>query len=68
MRCGTFLKPLPQLYSSPVGDRFGATVAEYELMHATLQADDKLRWDLWSTGVGGSLTRSHTGRLWALNS
>jgi glycosyltransferase involved in cell wall biosynthesis len=56
LRCGTFLRPLPQAHGAAAGDRFGANVAEQELIYATLLEDPALNWHLWSSDFSASPT------------
>jgi glycosyltransferase involved in cell wall biosynthesis len=58
MICGTFLGKTLEPYRSDRGDLFGATVAENQLIQATLVADTALEWEFWKPGLPVSVTRN----------
>jgi len=57
MVCGTFLGKTLEPYRSDLGDLYGATVAENQLIQATLLADTTLKWEFWKPGLSLSVTR-----------
>jgi hypothetical protein len=58
MICGTFLGKTLEPYRSDRGDLYGATVAENQLIQATLVADSTLKWEFWKPGLALSVTRN----------
>lgn len=58
MICGTFLGKTLEPYRSDKGDLYGATVAENQLIQATLAADPALKWEFWRPGLHLSVTRN----------
>jgi glycosyltransferase involved in cell wall biosynthesis len=58
MICGTFLGKTLEPYRSDKGDLYGATVAENQLVRATLEADSTLRCEFWKPGLELSVTKN----------
>ncbi len=58
MTCGTFLGKTLEPYRSDKGDLYGATVAENQLIQATLEEDPTLKWEFWKPGLQLSVARN----------
>jgi len=58
MTCGTFVGKTLEPYRSDRGDLYGATVAENQLIEATLSADTALKCEFWKPGLEISVARS----------
>jgi glycosyltransferase involved in cell wall biosynthesis len=58
-RCGSLGFTGTSQYSEAHGEMFGANVAEVHLTQALLEEAPELQWDLWSSEVFPSLTKTH---------
>jgi len=58
MICGTFLGKTLEPYRSDRGDLYGATVAENQLIEATLVSSAELKWEFWKPGLALSVNRN----------
>jgi glycosyltransferase involved in cell wall biosynthesis len=56
MVCGTLLSRPLTSHNPASGEMFGATVAQNELIHASLALSSTIRWNFWTPGLQPSIT------------
>lgn len=61
-RCGSLGFNETSQYSEARLEKFGANVAEFGLASAILEESQSLRWEVWSSEVFSSLTKTHDSR------
>jgi glycosyltransferase involved in cell wall biosynthesis len=58
MICGTLLRRAIDPYRAARGEMYGATVAENELIRATLDTRPEISWDFWAQGISPSVAKT----------